>query len=902
MNSVITNFLKNYRVDGRLYTHVSMIQPKGKYQLSQQNLEKFWNVYSEELYNNSITCGIAEKSQHYLPVLVDIDLKQKEDELDTEKIYGDEQVISTVEVYQSILRNILEDCTDDNLICLVLEKPPYRITKNNITYIKNGFHLHFPFTFLSKVDQEVHLVPRVRKKLKELNTFEKIGFDKIDEIVDKGYIKAPWLLYGSKKQENMDSYKVTSCFNADGEEIELKKALSNYNIYNDKEENIEFEKDIEYYLPRILSIIPYGREVCELKNDVSFPVEIQNINNIKKMKEFKHVPIEENLRIAQKLLNIISDERSNNYNDWMTIGWALYNISNGCKEGLELWIEFSRKCGDKFNESVCHYEWSKMIKKDMTIGTLKHYAKLDNEKEYYKIIGELVKPHINNSLNGSHNDIAKALYEIYGSEFKCGSTIHKTWYRYRNHVWQSMEDGVYLREKISDEIVYEYEKIGKDLVTKLGNANDEGEKAMYSVRLKQVMKLMNNLKSAPYKSNVMKEAREVFYDEDFNRKLDANPWLIAFKNGVYDLKQNVFRDGRPDDYISISMGVDYNKDLTEDHQSVLDVHEFLEKIFPDRSVREYFLDTSSDVFVGGNASKHVIFWSGEGDNGKSITQTIFEKMLGKYAIKLPTTLITGKRAASSAACPELVRAGNGVRWAVLQEPDKKDVINIGTLKELSGNDTFYARGLFKEGGEITPMFKLVLICNDPPGLPYSDKATWNRIRVIPFESTFCDNAPESYEEQLLQKRFPKDRHFASKIPGMLQAFAWVLLEHRKNIKRRVEPDKVQLATASYRKQNDIYRQFIEESIIECNKSTISLVELYAQFKEWFKDSLPNHQLPIKNEIKEYFIKLWGDPAKGYKWNGYRIRTIQDDILDEEAVVLNDDDLVDYSNNNAIPNL
>ena len=49
-----------------------------------------------------------------------------------------------------------------------------------------------------------------------MQTFEKIGFDKIDEIVDKGYIKAPWLLYGSKKQENMDSYKVTSCFNSDG--------------------------------------------------------------------------------------------------------------------------------------------------------------------------------------------------------------------------------------------------------------------------------------------------------------------------------------------------------------------------------------------------------------------------------------------------------------------------------------------------------------------------------------------------------------------------------------------------------------------------------------------------------------------------------------------------------------
>ena len=56
---------------------------------------------------------------------------------------------------------------------------------------------------------------------------------------------------------------------------------------------------------------------------------------------------------------------------------------------------------------------------------------------------------------------------------------------------------------------------------------------------------------------------------------------------------------------------------------------------------------------------------------------------------------------------------------------------------------------------------------------------WNRIRVIPFESTFCrpdDPAPETYEEQLLQKRFPMDKEFGAKIPGMVQAFAWVLLK------------------------------------------------------------------------------------------------------------------------------
>ena len=54
-----------------------------------------------------------------------------------------------------------------------------------------------------------------------------------------------------------------------------------------------------------------------------------------------------------------------------------------------------------------------------------------------------------------------------------------------------------------------------------------------------------------------------------------------------------------------------------------------------------------------------------------------------------------------------------------------------------------------------------------------------------------------------------DKDFGEKIPGMLQAFTWMLLKHRQNIKDRVEPEKVRMATAIYRKQNDIYRQFIQ---------------------------------------------------------------------------------------------
>lgn len=903
MDPSISNFLLPHRVDG-IHTHVSMITPMGKYQLNKSNLEKLWDIYCDLIYNNdsnSVIVGLAEKPQYYLPILVDVDIKKNENDFENEvpeKLYTDQHLITTIEVYQSVIRTIIEDCSDKHLTCIVLEKELYTISKNGQKYIKNGFHLHFPYTFISKVDHEVQLLPRVKEKMLELDLFSDLEIP-LDQILDKSYTRVPWLMYGSRKNVDSGIYTATTAFNSDCEQITVEEAIKDYKIFDNKEKEIKFTQPPEYYLPRILSIIPYGRNVCEIKNDVGFIVKPKKLIRNTPSRNYIKQSAREELKLSKKLLDIVSVSRADDYSDWMTIGWALYNISDGCEEGLDLWLDFSQK-SPKFQESVCMYEWNKMIKKDMSIGTLKHFAKRDNPEDYKKIVSELMKPHIESSLNGSHHDIAKALHVKYGTEFKCGSIGYKKWFQFENHFWKAMEEGIYLRRKISEEIFLEYKKIGKEISDKLLDANDEGERAMYTTRYKQVLKIMNNLKSAPYKNNVMREAMDVFYEQQFVSKLDSDPWLVGCKNGVYDLKTNCFRNGLPSDCISMQLGVNYNDSLTESDPMVQEVYDFLEKVFPDRSVREYFLDTSSDVFVGGNPNKLVQVWSGEGDNAKSVTQSLFEKMMGDYAVKLPTSLIIGKRTQSSAACPELVRAGNGVRWAVLQEPDQKDVINIGILKELSGNDTFFARGLYKEGSEITPMFKLVLICNEPPQL-HGDKATWNRIRVIPFESTFCDDAPETLEEQMLEKRFPKDPHFSSKIPAMTEAFFWVLLNHRKNIKRRVEPEKVKIATAQYRKKNDIYRQFIEECTMEDTRANIRLLELYSQFKEWFRDSMPNHSLPIKNEVKEYFVKVWGEPGRGCQWNGHRIRTMQDDLDNDDAIILEEDDLV-YEEEDGKPNL
>lgn len=901
MNPSVEQILRENYVDGVFHTHVSMLQPRGKFQFNREKLEDFWDVYCNKiLEDENAIVGVAEKPQHYLPVLADIDLKVKEtDDLDFEEhLYTKDHVKQIIDVYQSVLRNIVENCTDNNLLCVLLEKPMYYISAGETTYVKNGFHLHFPNLFLSKVDQEVHLIPRVKDAAQEMRIFSDLGFEDSGVVIDKACCTVPWLLYGSRKSEDMDPYKATKVFTSDGSELDVEQAFKNYVIYDMREKQIPIRNNIQKFLPRILSIIPYGRQTHEVRHGLISPLKGKLQEQKTKNKKQLKVSVEEALKTSQRLLPMLADFRAEERNEWITIGWILYNIGEASPQALEQWMEFSARCEDKYDEANCIYEWERMVKKDLTLGTLRHFASIDSPQLYKEFKREQSEHYVKESLNGSHNDIAKVLFSEYGNEFVCASIAGKTWFQFKDHKWEEIEEGVFLREKISEDIVTKYSDIGSELFTKLASVQDKGEEAMFNARLKQVQKIISNLKSSPYKNNIMKEAMEVFYDRRFKQKLDQNPYIIGFKNGVYDLKLNEFRPGRPEDFVNKTIPIDYTE-YNESDEIVQNVIEFLVKVFPDETIRTYFLDTYSDIFVGGNKQKKVYMWTGEGDNAKSITQKFFELMLGELAIKFNTQYFTGKKVASGSANPELSRAAPPVRHATMEEPDADEQLNIGELKKLSGGDSYWARDLFERGKstrEVFPMFMLTFICNKLPKLKYSDKATWNRIRVIPFEATFVEPGepcPSTLEEQLKQKRFPMDKEFGKNIPGMVSAFAWYLLQWRQKVNVRVEPEKVREATAIYRRQNDIYRQFIEECIIEDDSSSLAITEMYAQFKEWFKEGWPNMSLPIKNEVKEYFDRLWGESERNIKWNGYRIRTLQDDVDCGEVVILDEDDLVKY---------
>jgi P4 family phage/plasmid primase-like protien len=867
-------------------------------------------MYCDQIHKTpEIACGIAEQPHSAsIPILVDIDIKVKRDDVEDEqiKLYTEEQLLFIVQTYQFVLKDTLEELKDHNLTCFIFEKDPYVVKCQNKTeFVKNGFHLHFPFVQLKLEDHLTILIPYVRQIVEESNIFENLGIKNSADVLDQGYVKSPWLLYGSRKDESMQPYVLSRVVDCDLVEIDLVESFAHIKEVEEYPRNwkkvSESKKKLKHYLPRLLSIMPDDKVTKSLRPDSITKIIRKEIDEYQVVRSAEKIyddqSTKDKMDITKGLIKLISPKRSEDRNDWISIGWTLYTISEGSEEGLELWNEFSRH-SEKYDQEVCFDEWKKMKMGKKSLGSLCYLAKSDNEKEYVTYMKQVTKEKIEkNLLNCSHYDLAKLLFAKYGDRFVCAGIKHCMWYEFKTHKWNRIEEGHKLRLLMSDE--------GKDSILEMLNEQrqeienkharaDDDDRPRLLKKLDSLRSLIKKLKTTPDKRNILSEAKDLFYDDEFYKKIDSFEHLICFKNGVYDLRNHLLRPGQQSDYISLQMPIEY-KQYTYADNAVQEVTKFLEQIFPDRSVRDHFLDITCEVFWGGNKRKKVYFWSGQGDNGKSVTQSLIEKMLGPYAIKLPTSLIVGQRTQSSQACPELARSA-GSRWAILQEPDKKDVINVGLLKELSGNDTFYARRLFEEGTEVTPMFKLVVICNDPPSVPYSDKAAWNRIRILPFESTFCDDPPESYEEQLSQKRFPKDPYFNDKLQGMLEPFAWLLIEHFKNPRNsEKDPIKVTLATEAYKGKNDHYKQFFNECLIECPKGTFTVSELYSSFKEWYKEGFPQKGIPARIDFKECMERYIHDAPTNI-WKGFRLRTQKDNI----AAIEEDENQDEFVGNNNLP--
>eukprot|EP00959_Pyramimonas_sp_CCMP1952_P131463 2748883-Pyramimonas_sp.AAC.1 len=371
-----------------------------------------------------------------------------------------------------------------------------------------------------------------------------------------------------------------------------------------------------------------------------------------------------------------------------------------------MWTAWSRQ-STKFVEGECDKRWDRFRADGYQFPSLCNWARNDSPDQYAEYIQENSREFLEYSINcGAHYDIASILYMRYKDVFKAVNPKRPDeWYAFQGHRWHEMPGGFRLMNILSNDISKDFASLASTYKRSMIDPDQNVIKAFTEKRNK-CLTLEYQVKDNGFKTGVLKECARLFFDEHFLRNVDTNINLLCFENGVFDAQTQEFRDGQPDDYVSKSTGVNYVRSFDYNHPVVQEIMRFLRQVQPVPEMLKYVLTVLATFLAGGTEEQTFQIWTGSGSNGKSTVIELFEKALGDdYCGKFPVTLLTKDRASSNACTPELQDVMRK-RFASMQEPEDSACIYTGAMKEYTGGDKIYSRGLYSTPTPFKPQFKL----------------------------------------------------------------------------------------------------------------------------------------------------------------------------------------------------
>lgn len=603
--------------------------------------------------------------------------------------------------------------------------------------------------------------------------------------------------------------------------------------------------------------------------------------------------IEYNLRDAYEYTMSLpkSYYGESSFDKWIRVGWALRNISSRL---FIVWLAFSsQKTNFSFMTEVSElYEkWKSFEKKDtntLTIRSIMYWSKNENPDGYKKITNNSIDAYINKTLENAlittgeddskimgftDYDLASVLYHLYKEDYVCVSIKANIWYRFNGNLWTEIDSGTTLRSSISTHLRYLYKsKLGQLGRYKLTLAEGDPIRKRIDRKVQIIGSISEKLGKTNDKNNIMREAKELFYDSDFLHKIDSNEYIICFKNCVVDFKEKTARIGKPEDYLTKSTGIVY-KELNPDvDKPIIDeINDFMHKLFPNKELYDYMWQHLASTLIGTTSNQTFNMYIGVGQNGKSVLVNLMEQVLGQYKGDVPLTLITQQRTKIGGVSPEIVQL-KGIRYAVMQEPSKGDRINEGIMKQLSAGDPLTGRAPYMvEAQTFTPQFKLVVCSNEFMEIKSQDHGTWRRIRVVDFESLFTETPKKDDPEKPYQ--FKLDKNIKEKFCRWKEVFAAMLVEIAYKTQGDVEDcEKVLSSSRSYRKGQDVLSEYTFERVQSYPTGCITKGQLVSDFKEWFTLNYGNGKANNAKDLVSAMDKQFGKNLGGI-WKGVRFTPI-----------------------------
>lgn len=620
--------------------------------------------------------------------------------------------------------------------------------------------------------------------------------------------------------------------------------------------------------------------------------------------------------IRHIVMECLADDRAGPYKEWMEVGWCLHHI-NPSEEMFRLWMDFSRK-SPKFNErdvSGHHREWIRMGRhanaNPLTEASLHHWAKSDNPMIYRRLMNDSFVNFVEREMDVTHTHVARLMYRMYKNDY-CAAVDSKRveWYKFTGTSWKKIPQGVDFRNKMTTEVAQVISDARDKIRRRILQADngDEKETTWEHTRMKKLLEIEKSLYQSTFKNSVMQDCVGLFYVEEFAQKLNANQFLIGFKNGVVDLMSPVqgedgkvagytvqFRPAAPEDYITFMAGnyptknceameyVEYDPEDQEQAEIHEQIDDFMSKVFPRPELRTYMWRKLASCLEGANKEQTYETWIGVGGNGKSKLVDLMSMTLGDYASSLQSTALTRKRPDSGAANPDIMAIRNK-RFIYMAEPDDREPLNTSRMKQFTGEDDVEARGLFEDQTKFKITGKIFMLCNAFPAIHTMDRGTWRRVRAIPFESKFID--PQQEEVNMKENVYPRDNQLDAKMRLWRTYFMSRLVhiyktEYLPNGLGKL-PAVITAESQKYQETFDSLSKFMNARIRELKKGGYEAVikDIFRVYKNWFEAVGGGVGRKLnQSELYKRMVDKFGEPSdkKTFK----QLRLFEDDYeLDE----------------------
>jgi hypothetical protein len=594
--------------DERTVTHTWLDNYTTTYHIPSDQYPELYRLVAEQAFIDKAQVHLIERFTNPSIFKVDLDFEFEHDTRDRQYTIG--HIKDIVKIYNRILHENM-DIESDKIICYIFERPKGYRDKGKY---KDGIHLMWPDIRLSVEIQKFVRQKFIQSCMAIFKTMNLKNKD-VDEIVDESIIdRNGWMMYGSTKVAR-DPYLVTHLFNFQMDELPLPvnnaELVKYFSVYNEDKQVYQMRSDRGGLLEQF-SRKPKPTGGATGVGGADTKIKNKMLLGTRRLKNSSSTG--EDLEIVRKLVGLLSNYRANEHKHWIEVGLCLFNIDDSL---LETWIEFSKRFPDKFIAGECEEKWigfqHRAVKESLGIGSLHRWAMLDDPVGYETVKRGSLSDFIEQSMNGTSFTISKVVYEMYKYQYVCTSLRHNTWYEFKNHRWHEIEAGIGLKNRLSNDVLNEYLKMNQ-LYLSRATEMEGSKKHPYIDNAKKLLEVTLKLQDITFKDKIMKECSSMFYNAKFIDILDTKANLICFENGVYDLDTKEFRDGRPEDYCSLSTQTDYIEYDLDNSAEVVEIRNFMNQVFPISRVCDYVYLLLASFLVGKNPNEKFHVWTGTGGN------------------------------------------------------------------------------------------------------------------------------------------------------------------------------------------------------------------------------------------------------------------------------------------------